>query len=66
LIPARLRQLGRQLQIVPLSPHRLRHTLATFLINQGMSITALQKFLGIFSIIRGQSRSTSGDRMRSR
>lgn len=46
LIPARLRQWGRELQIVPLSPHRLRHTLATFLINQGMPITSLQKFLG--------------------
>ena len=46
LLPARLRQWGRELQIVPLSPHRLRHTLATFLINQGMTITALQKFLG--------------------
>lgn len=46
LIPTRLRQWGRDLQIVPLSPHRLRHTLATFLINQGMPITSLQKFLG--------------------
>ncbi|MCP5014451.1 MAG: tyrosine-type recombinase/integrase, partial [Ketobacter sp.] len=27
-------------------PHRLRHTLATFLINQEMPITSLQKFLG--------------------
>jgi site-specific recombinase XerD len=46
LLAARLRQWGQHLQLVPLSPHRLRHTLATFLINQGMSITALQKFLG--------------------
>jgi hypothetical protein len=29
-----------------MTPHRLRHTLATFLINQGMPITSLQKFLG--------------------
>jgi integrase len=29
-----------------LSPHRLRHTLATFLVNQGMPITSLRKFLG--------------------
>ena len=46
LLAGRLRQWGQHLQIVPLSPHRLRHTLATFLINQGMAITALQKFLG--------------------
>ena len=29
-----------------MTPHRLRHTIATFLINQGMPITSLQKFLG--------------------
>jgi integrase len=29
-----------------MSPHRLRHTLATLLINGGMRITSLQKFLG--------------------
>jgi site-specific recombinase XerD len=33
-------------QIEPLTPHRLRHTLATFLINQGTPITSFQKFLG--------------------
>jgi integrase/recombinase XerD len=46
LLPARLRVFGRQADILPLTPHRLRHTLATFLINQGMPITSLQKFLG--------------------
>jgi len=29
-----------------MTPHRLRHTLATLLINQGMPIVSLQKFLG--------------------
>ena len=46
LIPYRLRSWGRQIGIEPLSPHRLRHTLATFLINQEMPITSLQRFLG--------------------
>ncbi|MCP4542631.1 MAG: tyrosine-type recombinase/integrase [Chloroflexi bacterium] len=46
LLPDRLRAFGRKVDIVPLTPHRLRHTLATLLINQGMPITSLQKFLG--------------------
>jgi site-specific recombinase XerD len=46
LIPDRLERFGLKAQIEPMSPHRLRHTLATFLINQGMPITSLQKFLG--------------------
>ena len=46
LLPDRLRRFGQKAQIEPMTPHRLRHTLATFLINQGMSITSLQKFLG--------------------
>lgn len=46
LIPNRLRRWGKLAQIDPLTPHRLRHTLATFLINHGMPITSLQKFLG--------------------
>jgi integrase len=29
-----------------MTPHRLRHTLATLLINQGMPIASLQKLLG--------------------
>jgi len=46
LLPDRLRALGKKAGIEPMTPHRLRHTLATFLINQGMPITSLQKFLG--------------------
>ena len=46
LVPYRLRRLGHKAHIHPLSPHRLRHTLATFLVNQGMPIVSLQKFLG--------------------
>lgn len=46
LIPDRLKRYGHKAQIQPLTPHRLRHTLATLLINQGMPITSLQKFLG--------------------
>lgn len=46
LIADRLERLGPLAQIAPLTPHRLRHTLATFLINYGMPITSLQKFLG--------------------
>jgi integrase/recombinase XerD len=46
LVPDRLERFGTKAQIEPMTPHRLRHTLATFLINQGMPITSLQKFLG--------------------
>ena len=46
LVPDRLQRFGQLAQIEPMTPHRLRHTLATFLINQGMPITSLQKFLG--------------------
>jgi site-specific recombinase XerD len=46
LISDRLERFGQLAQITPLTPHRLRHTLATFLINHGMPITSLQKFLG--------------------
>lgn len=46
LIAYRLNQFGQKANIVALSPHRVRHTLATLLINQGMPITSLQKFLG--------------------
>ena len=50
VIPRRLRRFGRKANIVPMSPHRLRHTLATFLINQGMPIVSLQKLMGHQSI----------------
>jgi site-specific recombinase XerD len=46
LIAARLRTFGQQAEIESLTSHRLRHTLATMLVNQGMPITSLQKFLG--------------------
>ena len=46
LIASRLRQFGQKANIEPLYPHRLRHTLATLLVNQGMPMTSLQKFLG--------------------
>ena len=46
LIPDRLLRFGQRAQIDRLTPHRLRHTLATSLVNHGMPITSLQKFLG--------------------
>ena len=46
LVPDRLRRYGLKADIQALSPHRLRHTLATLLINQGMPIVSLQKLLG--------------------
>ena len=45
LIRYRLRRYGQQAQ-VKVSPHRLRHTLATRLLNEGMPITSLQRLLG--------------------
>jgi integrase/recombinase XerD len=42
----RLKAYGRLAGIPGLSPHRLRHTLATLLINEGMPIVSLQKLLG--------------------
>lgn len=45
LIWSRLHRYGQQAQ-VEVSPHRLRHTLATRLLNEGMPITSLQRLLG--------------------
>ncbi|MBN1978943.1 MAG: tyrosine-type recombinase/integrase [Anaerolineae bacterium] len=45
LIDGRLRRYGRQAH-VQVSPHRLRHTLATRLLNEGMPITSIQRLLG--------------------
>jgi site-specific recombinase XerD len=45
LIQNRLRRYGQRAQL-KVSPHRLRHTLATRLLNQGMPITSLQRLLG--------------------
>ena len=39
-------KLGTAVQITELTPHRLRHTLATRLLNAGMDITRIQKLLG--------------------
>ena len=46
LVANRLRTWGTLAKIERLTPHRLRHTLATFLLNRGMPIVSLQKFLG--------------------
>lgn len=46
MITYRLKQFGQKAHVADLSPHRLRHTLATLLVNQGMPIVSLQKFLG--------------------
>jgi len=45
LIWNRLNHYGQQAQ-VEVSPHRLRHTLATRLLNEGMPITSIQHLLG--------------------
>lgn len=41
-----LRALGQAAGVLGLSPNRLRHTLATRLLNAGMAITRIQKLLG--------------------
>jgi integrase/recombinase XerC len=45
LIRGRLRRYGQRAH-VEVSPHRLRHTLATRLLNEGMPITSLRRLLG--------------------
>lgn len=41
-----IRQLAESVDIPQVTPHRLRHTLATRLLNAGMDITRIQKLLG--------------------
>ena len=43
---ARIVAIGKAVRVVDLTPHRLRHTLATRLLNAGMEITRIQKLLG--------------------
>jgi site-specific recombinase XerD len=45
LVQGRLRRYGEAVE-VEVSPHRLRHTLATRLVNTGMEITSIQHLLG--------------------
>ena len=45
LVQARLRRYGKAVD-VKVSPHRLRHTLATRLVNTGMDIVSIQRLLG--------------------
>ena len=42
----RMRALGQAAGQITVSPHRLRHTLATRLLNTGMDVTRIQKLLG--------------------
>ena len=46
LLRRRLRRFGELAGVANVTPHRLRHTIATLLVNQGMPILSLQKFLG--------------------
>jgi site-specific recombinase XerD len=45
LVQSRLRRYGAAVE-VEVSPHRLRHTLATQLVNAGMDIVSIQRLLG--------------------
>ncbi len=45
LIPARIKAAGKRVG-VKVSPHRLRHTYATQLLNAGCQVTSIQKLLG--------------------
>ena len=45
LVQARLRRYGAAVGVA-VSPHRLRHTLATRLVNAGMDIISIQRLLG--------------------
>ena len=45
-IESRLREMGKQLDIPKVHPHKFRRTLATMAIDKGMPIEQLQQFLG--------------------
>lgn len=45
-VESRLRELGRQLQICNIHPHKFRRTMATKAIDKGMPIEQVQKLLG--------------------
>lgn len=45
-VEVRLREIGRQLEIEKVHPHKFRRTLATMAIDKGMPIEQLQKLLG--------------------
>ena len=45
-IEVRLRQLGKQLGLQKVHPHKFRRTLATMAIDKGMPIEQLQRLLG--------------------
>ena len=45
-VEVRLRELGKQLGINKVHPHKFRRTLATMAIDKGMPIEQLQKLLG--------------------
>lgn len=45
-VESRLRELGKQLKITKLHPHKFRRTLATMAIDKGMPIEQLQRLLG--------------------
>jgi site-specific recombinase XerD len=45
-VQSRLHQLGDEAGVAHVSAHRLRHTFATRLVNQGVPITTIQKLLG--------------------
>lgn len=45
-VEVRLRELGKQLNITKLHPHKFRRTLATMAIDKGMPIEQLQRLLG--------------------
>ena len=45
-IESRLREMGKQLDIQKVHPHKFRRTLATMAIDKGMPIEQLQQLLG--------------------